>query len=63
MTNKTTIEVTVDKVTIETEGFGHNALHRVNMPELWKWHEAVADVIARHHADVMGHFFACPEPA
>lgn len=59
---KTTIEVTLNRVQIHTEGFGFNTLHRHNMPELWEWHEAVSHCIANHHASAMGQMLPCPEP-
>ena len=59
---KTTIEVTNHRIHISTEGFGFNTLNRHNMPELWQWHEAVANAIANHHASAMGEMLPCPEP-
>jgi len=56
------IEVTDSRLFINTPGFGFNTLHRVAMPELWQWHEAVANAIANHHAGVMGWFLPCPAP-
>ena len=58
----TTIEVTANRCRITTEGFGFNTVHRTNMPELWQWHEAVANCIANHHASAMGELMQCPDP-
>jgi len=58
----TTITVDARRVQIITNGFGHNTLYRHDMPELWQWHEAVANAVANHHAQVMGQLLPCPEP-
>lgn len=54
-----TITVTASRAHINTEGFGFNTVHRQAAQADWQWHEAVADMIASHHAQVMGHFFQC----
>ena len=58
----TTIEVTDQRLLIITPGFGRNTLYRVHLPDMWQWHEAVANAIANHHASAMGVFYPCPEP-
>jgi hypothetical protein len=59
----TTIEVTSARLVIRTDDFGSNTLHRRADQRLWEWHEAVALAIADHHAQVMDHFFPCPNLA
>lgn len=59
----TTIDVNDQRVRITTEGFGFNSFYRTHeMPELWQWHEAVAEAVGRHHAEAMGFAFPCPDP-
>jgi hypothetical protein len=59
---KTTIEIGPNRAHISTEGFGFNTVHRTDMPLLWQWHEAVAEMVGRHHAEAMGAMMPCPEP-
>jgi len=58
----TNITTTDQRVHISTPGFGFNTLHRPTGSELWQWHEAVANAVANHHAQVMGQLLPCPEP-